>query len=83
MKSSLKNISKQELIGLNAEIVDSKNKANIGISGKIIDETKNSLVIDGKRLFKKNITIKLNINKKQITINGQMLRGRPKERIKK
>ena len=82
MKSSLKNISKQELIGLKAEIVDSKNKANIGISGKIIDETKSTLVIGGKRVFKNNITIKLNINKKQITINGQMLSGRPKERIK-
>ena len=41
----MKNLAKGELIGLNIEISKSKNKANIGIKGSIIDETKNMLII--------------------------------------
>jgi len=81
-KTDVKSIVKHELIGLNAEIVDSKNKANLGIKGKITDETKHTILIAGKRVFKNNITLKIDINKKQIKINGQLLSGRPKERIK-
>ena len=45
---NINNIIKHELIGLKAEIVDSRNKANIGIKGKIIDETKNTIIIEHK-----------------------------------
>ena len=82
-----KNITKQELIGLSIEVIDSKNKSNIGIKGKIIDETKSTIIIkqnkEKKRIFKKNITINVKINNKNIKINGEKLFGKPKERIKK
>ena len=87
MKIDVKNIIKYELIGLNAEIIDSKNKANIGIKGKIVDETRHTLVIEEegreKRVFKNSILLNLKINKKIIKIQGKLLLGRPKERIKK
>jgi len=50
----MKNLAKGELIGLNIEISKSKNKANIGIKGSIIDETKNMLIIKNKIGLKKN-----------------------------
>ena len=57
----MKQITKYEFIGSYAEIVDSTNKSNIGIKGKIIDETKNTILIEQKnkqkRLFKKNIIL--------------------------
>ena len=83
----IKNIAKYEIIGLEAEVIDSKNKSDIGISGRILDETKHTIVIEhnGKKkiLFKNNITIKIKIGNQAITIEGKILSGRPKERIKK
>ena len=82
MKIKERDIAKHELIGLKTEIIDSKNKDNIGIKGQIIDETKNTITIEQnnktKRLFKNNITLKINNQK----IKGTSLKGRPKERIK-
>jgi ribonuclease P protein subunit POP4 len=78
-----KNVLMHELIGVGCNIIGSKNKSNTGIRGKITDETKNTLVIGNKRVFKNNITIALDINNETIIINGRDLLGRPKERIKK
>lgn len=87
MKVNLKDITKYELIGLKAEIADAKNKANIGIKGKIIDETRNTIMIETKkgvkRLIKENITIDVFFRGKQIRIKGGLLVGRPEDRIKK
>ncbi len=53
MKSE--DIIKREIIGLTTEVVDSKNKGNIGIKGNIIDETKNTIIIQHKKKQKKII----------------------------
>ena len=84
---NVKDMAKRELIGLTAEIIDSKNKSNIGIKGTIVDETKETIVIDAdqgrKTLFKNNITLKIESNNQTVLIEGNVLSGRPKERIKK
>ncbi len=86
MAINVNDIIKHELIGLRTKVINSKNKANIGISGKIIDETKNTIIIERKgkkkRLFKNNIIIDVQLNKKIVRINGKLLLGRPKERVK-
>ncbi len=83
---NLKNIVRHELIGLGIEIVDSKNKSNAGMKGKIIDETQKTLVIktknSKKRVFKDNITFKTRFDDHELLINGSLLKGRPKERTK-
>ena len=82
----MKSITKYELIGSYAEIVDSTNTSNIGIKGKIIDETKNTIIIKQKdkqkRLFKKNITLMIKIKDKKYKIKGELLAKRPKDRLK-
>jgi len=79
-------IVRQELIGLTLEVVDANNPALIGIKGKVIDETKNTLTIETKnktkKLVKKQVTIKLIINGKTVQIGGLKLTKRPEERIK-
>jgi ribonuclease P protein subunit POP4 len=84
MKS--KDIIRQEIIGSLAEVIDSKNKSNIGIKGKIIDETKNTIIIEDKqkrkRLFKNNITLKITIKNQTAAIQGKLLSGKPKDRTK-
>ena len=68
-----------ELIGKKAEIVASKNKSYVGIKGIIIDETKNLLNIDGKKVLKALVTIKIDDNQ---MIDGNEIVGRSYERIK-
>jgi ribonuclease P protein subunit POP4 len=82
-----KDIVKHEIIGLRARIAESKNKANLGVEGKIIDETKSTITIKTKKgrkmLFKNNIKIELKIGSRKILVDGSRFAGRPEERIKK
>lgn len=78
-------IAREELIGREIKIIGAKNKHNIGIEGKVVDETKNMIVVlsDGKekQLLKNNITILF--KKEGLKVDGKILAGRPEERIKK
>ncbi|MBR9682966.1 hypothetical protein GOV03_00305 [Candidatus Woesearchaeota archaeon] len=73
-----------ELIGQEIEIVDSKNKSNLHLEGKIVNETKNTIEIDHqgtiKTLLKSNITFK--IKGTNTLIEGENIIKRPEERIK-
>ncbi len=81
------NIARHELIGLDVVVVDAQNKNLIGIKGEIVDETKHSFMIqsknDEKRVLKKGTSFKLIINNQGIIIKGDILVGRPEDRIKK
>jgi len=80
-----KNLKQGEIIGKNIEIIESKNKSNQGLKGKIIDETKNTIKIKTKKgektLIKKNITFKMESHNNE-TINGAEIQAAPEERIK-
>lgn len=80
----IKDIPRHELIGTTIEVVDAQNKSLIGIKGKIIDETRNMLILDGgKRIIKDKVRLKMKIDNKNIEIDGRILVGRPEDRIKK
>ena len=80
----LKNIVSMNLIGKNIEITKSKNKSLIGIKGKIIDETKNMLILDNqKKLIKSQSTFRVKIRNNIYEIDGKILQNRPEDRIKK
>ncbi len=73
---------KQEYIGLETEIVESKNPEFKTIKGKIIDETKNTFKIKTKD---KIITIIKSISIFKINdqiINGEKITKKPEDRIK-
>lgn len=84
---NVRDVVRYELIGLNTKVVDAKNKDLVGIKGKIVDETKNMLVIEEKGKMKKVIksqaVLDLNVKDKVIRVDGRLLVGRPEERIKK
>ena len=46
MQLSPQNLIHHELIGLEAEVIYSTNNTQIGIKGKVIDETKNTMKIE-------------------------------------
>ena len=79
-----KSIFPYELIGEEVEVFESKNASNLGLRGKIIDETKSTIIIDHngtmKTVLKSNITIRMVKDGK--LIQGISLVKRPEERIK-
>ena len=77
---------RDELIGRTVEIIGSDNKANVGIIGKIVDETKHMLVIDTpeglKKVLKKGNIFQITYLGEKIKIKGELLFNAPEERIK-
>ena len=80
-----------EIIGLQATVVASKNISQEGLTGNIIDETKNTITIKTKKgikkLIKEQITIRIQIEKNdkniEKTISMNQYAIRPEERLKK
>lgn len=82
------NLVRHELIGLKAKVIESLNKKNVGISGKVIDESRNIIVIEktkGKevRLSKEHNVFVFDLNGEKVRVDGKLLVGRPEDRIKK
>jgi ribonuclease P protein subunit POP4 len=83
-----KNLVRHELIGLEVEIRKSTNKSQIGIKGRVVDETYNMLVIETengeKKVEKKSCVFVFKLpNGKKVEVEGWVLVGRPEDRIKK
>ncbi len=82
-----KTLARDELIGLHVKIKDCKDPSWIGKSGIIVDETKNTFLLeieDKKKKIAKNIaSFEFEYKGKRITINGSKIAFRPEERIKK
>ncbi|MFB0567156.1 MAG: ribonuclease P protein component 1 [Candidatus Bathyarchaeia archaeon] len=81
-------ILQHEFIGLNAKVVRSTHPDYVGITGKIIDETRNTLVIrhkDKDKVVIKNTAVFHFIlpDGTIVEIEGNAIVGRPENRIKK
>ncbi|MEM4247665.1 MAG: ribonuclease P protein component 1 [Candidatus Nanoarchaeia archaeon] len=82
------NVARHELIGLRAKVVQARNPANIGIAGKIVDESYKTITLETqkgeKRVFKDAVTIEVELpDRKKVEIAGSLLTARPWDRIKK
>ncbi|MDO8427596.1 MAG: ribonuclease P protein subunit [Candidatus Diapherotrites archaeon] len=81
------NFPAHEWIGLQAQIVSSLDIGLKGITGKIIDETKNTLAVETKKgvkiIPKKGSKLKFTISPKdQVTFDCSLMEERPEERTK-
>lgn len=69
------------------EVIESKNKNLVGIQGTIIDETRNTLIVKTPEknitLLKDQVTLKLFTDNHEIKVKGDLLVGRPEDRLKK
>jgi len=75
-----------ELIGCNIEICKATNNALLGIKGKIVDETKNTLTIRNKKneikkIIKNQITFIITKQDMRIKIDGKKINKKPEKRI--
>ncbi len=82
----MKDQLKKEFIGLWLEVIESKNKNLVGIKGRVIDETKNMLVIETekgrKKIIKNACKFALSQNHdNRIIINGKEITKRAEDRI--
>lgn len=82
---TLENIANHELIGLDTIVVTSANSQIIGLSGKIVDETKSMFVLEtsnGLKSIPKAISQwGFELDGKKITLNGASLLRRSYERV--
>lgn len=84
----ISSIIQHELIGLEAKVVKSSNPYNMGISGRVMDETRNTLVIlhrDKEKVIVKNsagfqFTLP---DGTVVEVDGKVLVGRPEDRLKR
>jgi len=80
-------IVKDELIGRSVIIKECTDPTFNGISGVVIDETKNTFLVETKnkqkRIAKKASTFEFEYAGKRITIQGSRLIYRPEDRTKK
>ena len=82
------NLVRHELIGLECEIEKSTNKEIIGLKGKVIDETRNTITLEtekGVKNFIKDqcVFIFTMESGERVRIDGKLLVARPEDRIKK
>ena len=82
-----RDIPRCELIGLEVKVVDAGNKDLIGLQGIIINETKNTFVIEHENkariVFKEQVTLEIKMDGNIVRIDGKMLLGRSEDRVKK
>ena len=85
---SSENIILHELIGLEFIVMASSNPTSKGIKGIVVDETKNTLVIEQddvrKRIIKQDSVFRFKLpNGTILEIDGSAITGRPEDRVKK
>ena len=87
MKTNPKEVLGGGLVGLIVEVVAANNSTLKGLRGKIVDETKNTLTIDTgkieKKIIKEAVELKIIFKGQSLIIKGDLLVGRPEERLKK
>jgi len=81
------NLVKHELIGLRVKVNTSTNKNQEGLEGIVVDETRNTLVIETesgeKILIKDQCSFIFEVGSENVKVDGKILVARPEDRIKK
>ena len=76
-------VYRDEIIGESVRVVASSNPSEIGLHGRVVDESRNMFVIETekgeRRIIKKNVVIDM----KGKIIHGKTILGRPEDRIKR
>lgn len=81
-------VIRQEFIGTEVKISKSRHHGYVGISGRVIDETRNTFVIlhegEHKTVIKDSAFFRFKFSDGTIVeIDGKLLVGRPEDRLKK
>jgi len=85
---TLPDIIRSEFIGTKTIVVRGEASSCVGLSGKIIDETRSTVVIlqngERKRIVKNSVVFHFEFCDGAVyEINGRLLLGRPEDRVKR
>lgn len=88
MPVTKQNVLRHELIGLDARVANSSDPQLVGVCGKIVDETRNTLVIEhdgrAKQVLKKVSIFRITLpSGEEVEVDGAKLVAPPEERVKK
>ncbi len=88
MPITKENLTRHELIGLEAEVVGSSDPTLIGVHGKVSDETRETIALrfhgESKIIPKSNSVFVIKIPAGgEVKVEGARLVGKPENRIKK
>jgi ribonuclease P protein subunit POP4 len=87
MNVKIRDLPRHDIIGLYVKIIDSKNKELVGLEGKVINETMNTLEIERdkkvRKIIKSQAIFEIKLGSHTYHIDGRLLVGRPEDRIKK
>ncbi len=76
-----KNLPKKELIGLEAEVIESTDPTQEGLKVEITAETRDTLKIGDKRVEKANCNFLVEIpSGEKVELNGKVIKKRPEDR---
>lgn len=82
MSITPENLPRHELIGLEAEIVESTDQNQVGIQGEVMDETQDMLRIGDRKVEKKNCTFLFTLpSGKKVELDGKLIHERPEDRV--
>ncbi len=81
-------LARHELIGLEVRVVTSSNSSQIGLKGQVVDETRNTFLLETKakvlRLAKRNTSLIFTLPDGQnVRVYGSILISQPENRISK
>jgi len=81
-------ILQHDLIGLNAKVARSSNSEYVNITGRVLEETRNTITIihrNKKKIVVKNTTVfHFTLSDGTIVeVDGEVIVGRPEDRIKR
>jgi ribonuclease P protein subunit POP4 len=88
MPITKRNVLRHELIGLEARVTNSSDPTLLGASGKIVDETRDMLVVErvgnAKIVPKANSKFMFTLPSCEVVeVDGAKLVGRPEERVRR
>lgn len=73
---------KRGIIGKRARITDATNPNLEGLEGKVVDETKNTIILDTDEGERTVLKTQIALSIEGHTINGRDIIGRPQDRLK-
>ena len=82
MPRTAENLPRHELIGLHVEVEEHPDSNKIGISGEVLDETRDMLRIGDKWVEKEGTVFLFELGEKKVRIKGDIIKKRPEDRLK-
>ncbi len=81
MSITPENLPRHELIGLECDVVESTDSNQVGISGEVKDETRDTLRIGEKTVEKENCVFRFTLpSGEKVKLDGELIAKRPEER---